>query len=150
MRTTLLVLHIIGAGTWLGANLVQAFMSSRIPTASVEIRRWWSDSVGAMTRVLYNVAALVILVTGVWMVLDSDFLSFSDTFVSVGFLAILIGAVLGMAVFGPGMRRLSAAITSGDAQAEASITRRLTAFGILDTLVIVVTIVAMVAKWGLG
>lgn len=150
MRTTLLALHIIGAGTWLGANLVQAFMSSRIPNASAEVRRWWAESVGAMTRLLYNVAAIVILVTGVWMVLRTDYFSFSDTFISIGFLAILIGAVLGMAVFGPGMRQLVAAISSGDADAEASITRRLATFGIIDTLVVVVTIVAMVAKWGLG
>jgi len=150
MRTTLLTLHIIGAGTWLGANLVQAFMSSRIPNASAEIRRWWADSVGAMTRLLYNLAAAVILITGVWMVLRSDYFSFSDAFISIGFLAIIVGAVLGMAVFGPGMRQLSAAITSGDATAEASITRRLTTFGIIDSLVLVVTIVAMVAKWGLG
>jgi uncharacterized membrane protein len=150
MRTTLLALHIIGAATWLGANMVQAFMSSRIPNAPAEIRQWWSESLGAMTRLLYNVAAVLILVTGVWLVLISDYLSFADTFVTIGFLAIIVGAVLGMAVFGPGLRQLSAAIGQGDTEAEAGITRRLTAFGVLDTLVVVVTIVAMVAKWGLG
>ncbi len=150
MRTTLLALHIIGAGTWLGANIVQAFMSSRIPNASAEVRRWWAESLGSMTRIVYNGAAVLILVTGVWMVLRTDYFSFSDTFISIGFLAILVGAVLGMAVFGPGLRQLAAAIGDGDQAAEASVTRRLTTFGIIDTLVVVVTIVAMVAKWGLG
>ena len=37
----------------------------------------------------------------------------------------------------------------GFAEAERSVSARLTAFGVLDTIVVVVTIVAMVSKWGL-
>ena len=37
----------------------------------------------------------------------------------------------------------------GDAEAERAVSALLTAFGVLDTIVVVVTIVAMVAKWGL-
>ena len=102
-----------------------------------------------MARVLYNIAGILVLVTGVGLVLDSDFFEFSDMFVSIGFLAVIIGAVLGMAVFGPGSRALAAAIRDGDAEAERTVSARLTAFGVLDTIVVVVTIVAMVAKWGL-
>lgn len=148
MRTTLLVLHIIGVAVWLGANGAQAFLGSRIGSASVDTRVWWAEAQGAMARVLYNVAGILVLVTGVALVLRSDSgFGLSDTFVSIGFLAVIIGAVLGMAVFGPSSRALSAAIRGGDAQEEQSISTRLQAFGIIDTLVVGVTIVAMVAKW---
>ncbi len=149
MRQTLLVLHIIGVATWLGGNLVLAFAGPRIGAAEATTRIWWAETQGAMARVLYNIAGILVLVTGVGLVLESDFFEFSNMFVSIGFLAVIIGAVLGMAVFGPGSRALAAAIRDGDAAAERSVSARLTAFGVLDTIVVVVTIVAMVGKWGL-
>ena len=149
MRQTLLVLHIIGVAAWLGGNLVLAFVGPRIGSAEATTRVWWAETQGAMARVLYNIAGILVLVTGVGLVLQSDFFEFSNMFVSLGFLAVIIGAVLGMVVFGPGSRALAAAIRDGDAEAERTVSARLTAFGVLDTLVVVVTIVAMVAKWGL-
>lgn len=151
MRNVLLVLHVIGVALWLGANGVQAFAGSRTASAGAEARLWWAETQGAMARALYNVAGVLVLLTGLGLVLRSDSpWEFSDTFVSVGLVAVIIGAGLGMAVFGPGSRQLSAAIRQSDAAAERSLTNRLTAFGILDTIVVVVAITAMVAKWGIG
>ena len=150
MRNTLLVLHLIGVAIWLGGNAVLAFAGPRTASAPAEARLWWAQTQGAMARVLYNVAGILVLVTGVGMVLQSDVIEFSDTFVTIGFVAVIIGAVLGMAVFGPGTRKLAGAIESGDAAAEKAVTSRLTAFGLIDTLVVVFTIAAMVAGWGLG
>lgn len=149
MRTFLLVLHIIGVALWLGANGVLAFTGPRTASASDEVRAWWADTQGAMVRVLYNVAGVLVLITGLALVVRSGSpFEFSNAFVSIGFLAVIIGAVLGMAVFGPGSRKLSAAIRGGDTATERSLNSRLQAFGILDTVVLVVTIVAMVGKWG--
>jgi hypothetical protein len=53
-----------------------------------------------------------------------------------------------MIVFGPGTRALAAAIRSGDEETERSVNTRLTLFGVLDTVILVVTIAAMVGKWG--
>jgi ascorbate-specific PTS system EIIC-type component UlaA len=151
VRTTLLVLHIIGVAIWLGANGVLAFAGPRAAGAGPEVRSWWADTQGAMARVLYNAAGVLVLLTGIGLVLQSDEVyRFSDTFVSIGFLAVIVGAGLGMGVFGPGTRRLSDAIRSNDGEAERQVSSRLQAFGILDTLVLVVTIVAMVGKWGWG
>jgi len=149
MRQTLLILHIIGVATWLGGNMVLAFAGPRVSSAEATTRVWWAETQGAMARVLYNIAGILVLLTGVGLVLESDFFEFSDMFVSIGFLAVVVGAVLGMAVFGPGSRALASAIREGDAESERSITARLTAFGVLDTIVVVITIVAMVGKWGL-
>ncbi len=149
MRQTLLILHIIGVATWFGGNMVLAFVGPRVGSAEASTRVWWAETQGAMARVLYNVAGILVLITGVGLVLDSDYFEFSNMFVSIGFLAVIIGAGLGMAVFGPGSRALAAAIRDGDADAERAVTARLTAFGALDSIVVVITIVAMVGKWGL-
>lgn len=143
----LLVVHIVAVAAWLGANLVQAYLAGRTRRAGVAERRWWVETQGAMARVYYSVAGVVVLVTGVLMVLD-DRAEFSDAFVSIGFAAIIIGIVLGVAVFGPGSRRLAAAIDAGDAATERALDTRLGIFGVVDTLVVVVTIAAMVGKWG--
>ena len=150
MRNTLLVLHLIGVAVWLGGNVVLALAGPRTASAPAAARLWWAQTQGAMARVLYNVAGILVLLTGVGMVLENDVIEFSDTFVTIGFVAVIIGAVLGMAVFGPGSRRLTAAIESGDEAGEKSINNRLAAFGLLDTLVVVFTIAAMVGAWGLG
>lgn len=150
MRDTLLVLHLIGVAVWLGGNVVLAFAGPRNAAAPTEARLWWAQTQGAMARVLYNVAGILVLITGVGLVLDSEVIEFSDTFVTIGFLAVIIGAVLGMAVFGPGSRKLTAAIESGDDATEKSLNGRLAVFGLLDTLVVVFTIAAMVGAWGLG
>ena len=151
MRTFLLVLHIAAVAVWLGANAVQAFAGPRVAKAPQAARLWWAQTQGAMARVLYNVAGVLVLVTGVLLVLreGDDGYEFSTTFVTIGFVAVVIGAALGMAVFGPGGRRLVAAIEEGDEVTEKSTIARLASFGVLDSLVLIVTMVAMVAKWGL-
>ena len=104
-----------------------------------------------MARVLYNVAGVGVLLTGILLVVSSDGeFEFKNAFVSVGFLAVVVGAGLGMAVFGPGSRQLDAAIERGDEAQERAINNKLAMFGIIDSLVLIVTVVAMVAKWGLG
>jgi uncharacterized membrane protein SirB2 len=150
MRNTLLVLHLIGVAIWLGGNVTLAFAGPRTAAAPKEARLWWAQTQGAMARVLYNVAGILVLLTGVGLVLQNKVIEFSATFVTIGFVAVIIGAVLGMTVFGPGSRKLVAAIEAGDEAEEKSLNNRLAAFGLLDTLVVVFTIAAMVGAWGIG
>jgi hypothetical protein len=101
-----------------------------------------------MSRVYYNVAGVVVLLSGVGLVLVDSPYEFSDVFVSVGFLAVIVGLVLGVLQFGPGTRALVGAIDDGDEAAEHRLTNRLALVGMVDSLVLVVAIVAMVARWG--
>lgn len=148
MRNFLLTVHIIGACIWLGSNAVLAFVGMRKNKPSIEVQAWWADTQGAMARVLYNLAGGLILVTGIALLLVNDW-KFKSHFVSVGFLAIIVGGALGMAVFGPGSRKLAAALRAGDTAEAEKLNNKLAMFGALDTAVIVVTIVTMVARWGL-
>ena len=147
----LLVLHILGAATWLGANVAQAFLGSMVVGASPEVRLWWSESGEKMAKVLYNVAGILVLATGLGLVIgssDPGGFSFASAFVSIGFAAVIVGAVLGITVFAPKNRALAQAIRDGDVEAESKIRSTIMAFGLLDTLVVVFTIGAMVYKIG--
>ncbi|MCP4437012.1 MAG: hypothetical protein GY812_16140 [Actinomycetia bacterium] len=151
MRNTLLVIHIIAVAAWLGANLTMAFAGSMTRGADVAARRWWAAAQGNLARVYKSIAATVVLITGVWLVLLTvegvRLFEFSDPFVSIGFLVVIVGAGLGIFVFGPGCRQIVASIDSGDAQGEARATNRLSVVGLVDTLLVVLAIVAMVGGW---
>ena len=148
MRDTLLVLHILAAGTWIGTNVVQIAVNPTLGTKSDAVAADWHRTLVNFSRYVYMPAALIILGTGVWMVLDSDLWSFADMFVSIGFLAIILGAGLGMGFFARKSREAAAALDNGDTATARAIEQRINVVGSLDTLVIIVTVVAMVAKWG--
>jgi len=148
LRDILLVLHIAGAGTWLGANIVQAVAPSMAakqgPAAAAG---WFRIAAGLSTR-LYMPAAIVLLATGIWMVLIDDAYGFGTTFVTIGFGMIIIGTLFGIFVFERGSIRAADAIDSGDQTAVKTARGRLAGFGILDTLLLLFTITAMVLRLG--
>lgn len=146
-RDVLLVLHIAGVATWFGANVMQAVVPGLIGPTSSAAASWFRVTEKLSTR-LYIPAGVTIVLTGVLLVLNSTAYGFGSVFVSIGFAAVIIGAVLGSTVFGPKSRAIADALDSGEI-ALAEKTRAVTGqFGALDTLILVFTIYAMVAKLG--
>jgi hypothetical protein len=99
-----------------------------------------------MATRLYVPAAILILVTGVLMVLDDPAYGFGTLFVTIGMGMIVVGAVLGQFVFGPGGVAAAEAVESGDGEDVRRSAGRLTRFGLIDTLLILFTITAMVLR----
>lgn len=148
MRTLLLTIHIIGAGVWIGANAVQIATTPQLIARGGQAAATWMDTVVRWGRVIYTPAAIISLVTGIALVLDSDFYDFSNAFVSIGFVAIVAGAVIGIGPISKGSARASVAFAAGDDTAGRAEVSKTIPWSLVDTLVIVVTVVAMVAKWG--
>jgi len=147
-RDVLLILHIAGAGTWLGANVVQAMVPPMAARKSAEVLAGWYRITSGMASRLYVPAAILILITGVLMVLDNEAYGFGSVFVTIGFGMILVGALLGRFVFGPGGDAAAVAVESGDGAAIEAAVGRLTRFGLIDTLLLLFTITAMVLRLG--
>lgn len=147
-REILLTLHIAGAGTWLGANIVQAVVPPLAARQGVAALAGWYRTSSALSGRLYVPAAIVILLTGVLMVLDSEAYGFGELFVTIGFGMIVVGALLGQFVFGPGGEDAAKAIESEDQAAIRSAVGRVTRFGLIDTLLLLFTITAMVLRLG--
>ena len=146
-----LALHIIAAGTWLGCNVAQVVMGTRISSAGTEVRAWWSDAGEFLGKAVYPAAGALILITGLIMVITSNDpggYSFASAFVSIGFVAVVIGGVLGGVVFGPKNRAAGEAIRAGDAAAESKARSTILNFAYLDTAIVVFTIFMMVYKVG--
>lgn len=145
-RDILLVLHIAGAGTWLGANVVQAVVPPSAARFGAATLAGWYRLTSVLARRLYIPAALLILVTGVLLVLQDDRFGFGSTFVTIGFGMIIVGALLGTLVFGPGGEAAAAAVESEDPGAIRAAVARITRFGLIDTLLLLFTIGVMVIR----
>lgn len=145
----LLVIHIAAVGAWLGANVVQAIVPGLLGPESAAAATWFRTTEKLSGR-LYIPAGVTVLVSGILLVLDSEEYGFGSVFVTIGFVAIVIGAVLGSVVFGPKSRAIADAIDSGNLDLARTTRESTGRFGVLDTLVVLFTIYAMVAKLGVG
>ncbi|MGH8950491.1 MAG: DUF2269 family protein [Acidimicrobiia bacterium] len=148
LRQILLVLHIVGAATWFGANIVQALAPGMTAKQGPQAAAGWYRVAAGLSTRLYMPASILILATGIWMVLITDEYSFGSTFVTIGFGMIVVGALFGIIVFGPGSERAAQAIEAGDKEAIRSTAGRIAAFGTVDTLLLLFTITAMVLRLG--
>lgn len=148
MNTLLLTLHIIAAGVWIGANVVQFVTTNRLAAQGGVPAATWMETVTWWGRVVYSPAAVLLLITGVGLVIDSTFYEFSNTFVSIGFAAIIAGAAIGITQIGKGSERAAAAFNAGDDAAGRAAIAKYIPWAIVDSLIILVAVIAMVAKWG--
>jgi hypothetical protein len=80
------------------------------------------------------------------LVLHSDAYGFGTTFVTIGFGMIVIGAIIGIVVFGPGGDAAAEAVESGDQSRIRSAAARLTRWGLVDTLLLLFTLTAMMLR----
>jgi hypothetical protein len=148
LRDILLVVHIAAAGTWLGANIIQAIVPSRAAKQGPVAAAGWFRVAARLSTRLYMPVGILLVLTGIWMVLDSEVFSFASVFVSIGFVVIVIGALLGKFVFEPGSEQAAQAFEAGDQSAIKAAVGRVAAFGTVDTLLVLFAITAMVIKLG--
>ena len=132
MHTTLLVLHILFAGLWIGASGTIAFLSPYLEKRGTA--HWLTLMTGfeGMGKRFFPVAGIGVLLTGILLVLDGDFYGFGDAFVVIGIGVVVIGIILGNVVFDPMAKRAIAAGPDMDEAIRRSLSQRLMAFGALD------------------
>ena len=148
MQNTLLLIHILAASAWLGGNVVQIIAGPAMEKAGAGPHAAWVRTTVKLGRWLYTPAALIALVTGFELVRSNSAYEFSAAFVSLGFFAVIVGATLGMAVFGPTGRALADSIDRGDYTLVRTLKGKIRMWGTIDTVLVLVTIYAMVAKLG--
>ena len=149
MRDTMLFLHILGAATWFGASLTIFIVVPRMRAAGHKGAGPFMGVYEKTSNMIYAPAAVLLLVTGVWLVIDSSFWDWDQAFVSIGFLAVIVRGGLSAMQFGPLAEKAALASTGGDAGGVQAAPQRTTLFTLVDTGIVVITLVGMVAKWGL-
>ena len=148
LRTLVLTLHIAGVAAWLGANFVQMVLAPRFAKASNEIAAAWTRQTIWLGERYYSAVGALILITGVVLVIDGDW-RWSTKFILLGIAIVFIGGTLGVAVFGPLAQKRADALDAGDDAAASAAMQRIIPWGAVDTILVLLTVLAMVDKWGL-
>lgn len=147
LRELLLIFHIAGAGVWLGANVLQAVVPRMAANHGTEAVAGWYRVAARLGNRVYVPVSIVILITGISLVLQIDAYGFGTRFVTVGLAMIVIGAVLGVVVFERTSNLAADAIEAGDEGRVKAAVGRIAGFGALDTVLLLLTIAAMVTRW---
>jgi len=148
MRDTLLIIHILAAGAWIGASLTAAFLNGRMRQAGHAAGSGFMAGFGKMGRLYFPPAGGVVLLTGILLVLDSSVYDFENAFVVIGIAVFLAGAILGAKVFDPLAKAARQAHDAGDESALDGIYARFRRVGMLDVALLVIAVTAMVTKFG--
>jgi uncharacterized membrane protein len=103
----LLFFHIAMAVIWVGGGAMIQFFALRVMKATDPMRmaEFGQDIEWISTRVFIP-ASLLAVVSGVWLVIDSDFWSFGDDWIVIGIILFAITFLAGALFFGPESGRL--------------------------------------------
>jgi hypothetical protein len=147
MRNILLTIHIASVTSWLGADIVQYAIKPMQARESLEARTAWARVLVFLHARYYAVVVVFIVLSGVALVFESDW-SWSSTFVWVGIGTVIAGGVGGGGGLQTLAKRRVAALESGDADGARRAERQALPIEIVLSVLVVVTILAMVSKWG--
>ena len=139
-------IHVLAAVVWVGSAFFFNLIMGRLAAAEE------MAAIGSITKQtpfvskFFNVAAITTLVFGVAMVVEAEFLEFSDPFISIGFLGILASLGIGHGMITPAATQLTAAIEAGDAAAAEELGKEVGMLSAIDTVILFIVVWAMVVK----
>lgn len=144
--------HLLAAMIWVGSAVGLNIMFARVSrTGDRDHEARLTADAEFFGRAVFNPAALVTLLAGVIMVLDADFIDFSQAWITIGFIGIIASMGVGHGILTPTARRLSALVDGEGPEAPGAdvLRNRLGMFSMLDLLILVIVVWAMVYKPGL-
>jgi uncharacterized membrane protein len=141
-------IHALAAVVWVGGAAMTSLYGIKMARAASRQERIAFTKQSQFGGIVFPIAALVVLGLGIWMVVDEPAWEFSQAWVSLGFLGVAVGAVLGSAFYGPQSRKLIAELEAGDPAADRR-GRLLGTVGLAETVLLFVVVWAMITKPGL-
>jgi uncharacterized membrane protein len=140
-------LHVLSAAIWVGGGFMLQMLLWRArrlgPEASAEFNKaaeWTSQHVFMPTSFATLAFGIAVTVVGPW--------SFSELWITLGFVGFAISAINGMAVLGPTAKKMKALVEERGPNdpVAAHMARRLDLFGRLDLVVLIAVVFIMIVK----
>jgi uncharacterized membrane protein len=141
------LIHVIASVLWVGGALLLQIFGARTARADQSRRLHFAEQAHIAGRI-FSASGAIVLLAGVWLVARIDLWEFSHAWISIGFLGVAVGFVLGIGFFGPQTRALISALEGGSPEA-GPIGKRIAMVAQIDILVLIVVLWAMVFKPGL-
>jgi uncharacterized membrane protein len=143
------LIHVLAAIVWLGGALVTGVLVLRLKLAEPGHRLGFARDLAFVGERVYAPAAVVSLVFGVWMVLDRDAYEFSQAWILIGLIGLLVTAALATGFMIPQTKKAIGYMESGNGPAAGAVIRKVGVVSRLATLILLVALWAMVFKPGL-
>jgi uncharacterized membrane protein len=147
--TVLKTIHILAAATWLGGGSFVTTLASRARREKSPERLYaLLATVEPVAKRVFPGSGLVLVITGFWMIGNGD-LPY-DTWIILGIIAWAYSFVVGGAVIGPTVGKAVQAFDEGGPTnpAAAPLVTRFLLFARIDSLVLTLAVLDMVAKPG--
>jgi len=141
-------LHVVAAAAWLGGNLIMLMVPGLMARGGPQAMLATGRTALVLGRVFFTPAAIITLLTGIWLVIDLEAYGFGEAFVSVGFAAVIIILIGSIVVLIPNGRKMVEAMEAGDGATAQALAPRQSTMSVVNVLVLLVTFYAMVARWG--
>lgn len=149
MQRVLLTVHIIAVALWLGGSVMNGFINAKVASQEdAHVNAGVARVETSLGLQFYMPMAILTLLTGIGLVLNSDAYSFGSVFVGFGFLSIIVAAVLGPTKFQPLSDRIAAAYEAGDVPAARAASREIAMWSTINTALILLALVLMVYRTG--
>ncbi len=140
--------HTLAAIVWVGGAVLLTLYGAKMAGGASREERIGFTNQSLFAGTVFSIASLIVLGFGVWMVVDNPVWEFDQLWISLGFLGIAVGAVLGMGFYGPQGRKVIAELEAGDPAGEAR-SRRIGMVAMAETVLLLVVVWSMIAKPGL-
>jgi len=147
----LLFAHITFVAVWVGGDVMLQALALRARAAGPQKMGELMSDIEWVGGRLLTPAALLVVVFGVWMVIDQPAWEFSQFWITAGLAVFLASFIAGAGFLGPGSGRIGAMIAergSEDVEAQRRI-RRILWISRVELVLLVAVILVMVVKPGL-
>lgn len=147
----LLTIHILAAIVWLGGAIMLLALGYSLKNADAQARADFTRMTEKVPTILFVVASIIVIIAGSLMVADQEAYEFSQAWVTIGYVGWFVSFAIGIGFYGPEGKRRERAIEAEGVQGPTvlkSLNRVLTV-ATIDTLIITLVVIDMVAKPGL-
>ncbi len=149
MGEVLLFVHVTAVAVWIGAGVTQLIVSPAMGRFGGATAANWMRQTVRLGRVLFSPAAVLVLISGVWMVARESVYEYEQTFVVIGFVAVALGAFLGIRIYGPGGEEVAGLHEAGETDRAVQKHQRLLTIGAAEVAFLLFTVWAMINRIGL-
>lgn len=145
--------HVLFAAVWFGgAVYIEALMANAKRTNDPMVLGTVAKRVGETNSRIFGISGILTLAFGIWLILyDGSPWEFSDMFISIGFLIVIIALGMGIFFFAPQGKKIDTIIAErGPSDPEVKVLGdRINMAMHFSTLLLLVAMVVMVIKPGL-
>ena len=150
LANILKLVHIVAVTIWIGGEIMLGILFERARLSRDEGALRGLLSQGKfISMAVFNPAGIITLAAGVWLVIEAD-LDFGEAWISIGFVGIAVGAMLGMTFYSRIFDRSLAALDSEgiDGAGTRALLKSLRLVSSIEVVVLLVVVWAMVFKPG--